>query len=82
MEVDKPETCKEMVLQGLGYSILPRFIIKKEELTDDLFIIPLATIDGKPLKRRLWALYREKDTKLAVVKTFVDFLKQYYNLII
>ncbi|MEW9671612.1 substrate-binding domain-containing protein [Ammoniphilus sp. 3BR4] len=80
MEVDRPETCKEMVMQGLGYCILPRYMIKKEELSEDLFVLPLTQMDGKPFMRNLWALYREEDTNLTMVKAFVDFLKQHYNL--
>ncbi|MBP3041912.1 LysR family transcriptional regulator, partial [Bacillaceae bacterium Marseille-Q3522] len=53
MEVDKVETCKEMVLKGLGYGILPQYLIKEE----DLFVQPLTYLDGKPFTRKLCALY-------------------------
>ncbi|WP_338450098.1 substrate-binding domain-containing protein [Niallia oryzisoli] len=80
MEVNRPGTCKEMVMQGLGYCILPKYMFKKEELTEDLFILPLTHIDGQPFLRSLWALYREEDTTFTVVKAFVEYLKQHYNL--
>jgi DNA-binding transcriptional LysR family regulator len=80
MEVDKLETCKEMVLKGLGYGILPRYLLEDKDRYEDLFIQPLLRSDGKPILRKLWAFYREEDTKLSVVKTFVNFLKEHYSV--
>ena len=31
MEVDRVDTCKDMVLNGLGYAILPSLILEKAE---------------------------------------------------
>jgi DNA-binding transcriptional LysR family regulator len=80
MEVDKSDTCKQMVMQGLGYCILPRYIFQEEISNKELFILPLTQLDGTPITRKLWALYREEDLEFITVKTFLDFLKQYYNV--
>ncbi|MBP1155850.1 MULTISPECIES: LysR family transcriptional regulator [unclassified Paenibacillus] len=78
MEVDKLETCKEMVLNGLGYGIIPHYLLSDQDKRDDLFIHPLI-LDGKPILRKLWAFYHEDDTKLSVVKAFVEFLRLHYT---
>jgi len=79
MEVGNLETCKKMVLKGLGYGILPRYALQEKDLEAGLFIHPLTVADGKPVLRKLWAFYREDDLHLSVVRAFVDFLKQHYN---
>jgi DNA-binding transcriptional LysR family regulator len=80
MEVDNLETCKKMVLKGLGYGILPKYLLSEEDLANDLFIYPLTFSDGKPILRKLWAFYREDDMNLSVVKAFVNFLKENYSI--
>jgi DNA-binding transcriptional LysR family regulator len=79
MEVGNLETCKKMVLKGLGYGIIPRYSLKEEDVTG-IFIHPLTVADGNPILRKLWAYYREEDTKLSVVRAFVDFLKKNYAI--
>lgn len=74
MEVDKLETCKEMVLNGLGYGIIPRYLLQKDE--QHLFIQNLTTPDDQLILRKLWMFYRTNEMKLSVVKAFVDFIKQ------
>lgn len=79
MEVGDLETCKKMVLKGLGYGIIPRYSLKEEDVSG-IFIYPLTVADGKPITRPLWAYYREEDTQLSVVRAFVDFLKKNYAI--
>jgi len=79
MEVDNLETCKKMVMKGLGYGILPNYSLSEIENPDEIFIYPL-TVEGQPVLRKLWAFYREDDTKLSAVKAFVDFLNQHYAI--
>lgn len=74
MEVDKIETCKEMVLNGLGYSILPDILLDKNE---DLFIAKCTTRDGVPLIRRTWMVLREEDLEISIIKSFVNFLEKW-----
>lgn len=80
IEVDNPETCKEMMLHGLGYCVLPYSIIEKEvEKKMDLFIEPLYFLDGTPFLRNQWALYNEESLKLQVVELFVKELNAYFS---
>lgn len=80
MEVEGLETCKKMVLKGLGYGILPKYILREEDLSEGLFIYPLTFANGEPILRNLWAFYREEDLNLSVVNTFVDFLNEHYSI--
>lgn len=71
MEVDKADTCKEMVTSGLGYGILPSVLVVNR---NDLYKIDLKDDAGKPLVRKTWMLYREESMDLKVVKEFVHFI--------
>ncbi|MEH7123157.1 LysR family transcriptional regulator [Bacillus sp. JJ1773] len=71
MEVDRIETCKQMVVHGLGYAILPAICIKDEEF---LFTSPIIMKDDRPLTRKTWMVYRESTLQLAYVNSFIDYL--------
>ncbi|MBT2759061.1 LysR family transcriptional regulator [Mesobacillus foraminis] len=73
MEVDKADTCKEMVTSGLGYGILPSVLVENR---NDLYKINLKDDEGKPLVRKTWMLYREESMDLKVVKEFVHFISK------
>ena len=73
IEVDKSDTCKEMVLNGLGYAILPGLVIDGEP---DIFSIPLTDKTGQPVLRETWMLYHEECMELKLVKAFVAFMKE------
>lgn len=72
IEVDKADTCKKMVINGLGYAILPSMILND---ANDLHKTAIKTPDGKPIVRNTWMLYHEDSLKLNIVKAFVDFIK-------
>ncbi|NSL52201.1 LysR family transcriptional regulator [Calidifontibacillus erzurumensis] len=76
MEVDRIDTCKQMVLNGLGYAIFPSICVKKDE---PLFTAPIMK-DGKPLVRNTWIMYRENTLQLAYVRAFIDFLHECSDL--
>ncbi|TCN26094.1 LysR family transcriptional regulator [Mesobacillus foraminis] len=73
MEVDKADTCKEMVTSGLGYGILPSVLVENR---NDLYKINLKDDAGNPLVRKTWMLYREESMDLKVVKEFVHFISK------
>lgn len=71
IELDQADSCKEMVVNGLGYGIIPSALI------DDLkgiYKFNLADKEGKPLLRRTWMLYHEEDLEMNVIKAFVNFV--------
>ena len=69
MEVDKADTCKEMVLNGLGYGILPSVLVRKQ---DGLHKINLKDESGNLLVRRTWLLYREEALQSKAAKEFIQ----------
>ncbi|ASN06378.1 LysR family transcriptional regulator [Virgibacillus necropolis] len=72
IEVDKADTCKKMVLNGLGYAILPSMILNDVE---DLYKIMIKMKNGKPIIRKTWMFYHEDALKLSIVKAFIDFIE-------
>lgn len=73
MEVDKIETCKELVMNGLGYSIFPSICLKEQ---DDLYTIDLCA-NNEIAPRKTWMIYRNGSPDLSVIKAFVDFIKSH-----
>ncbi|MEW9670528.1 LysR family transcriptional regulator [Ammoniphilus sp. 3BR4] len=74
MEVDHIETCKQLVISGLGYAILPGMSILKE---DNLFSYKLKTNENEPILRKTWMIYRDHSLDLNTVNSFVDFTKKF-----
>lgn len=75
VEVDKVDSCKELVLNGLGYAFLPEGIL---DHFDKLHKIAILDKNGANLVRRTWMLYRHDNLKIASVKTFIEFVNNYY----
>jgi DNA-binding transcriptional LysR family regulator len=73
MQVDSYETCREMVKEGLGYSIIPSVFLKE---SDELYSTKLIFKNGLEMKRRTWMYYREESMGLATVSEFVHFIKR------
>ncbi|TGA97848.1 LysR family transcriptional regulator [Sporolactobacillus shoreae] len=71
IEVDKADTCKEMVLSGLGYAIVPSLIISPQ---DHLESVDLLDSNGEPLLRETWLIYFKEMLTLNVVRAFIDFV--------
>src|SRR5690606_28856638 len=57
IEVDKVDTCKKMVVNGLGYAIMPTLILSDVE---DLHKIIIKSKDGMPIIRKTWMFYYEE----------------------
>lgn len=70
--IDRADTCKEMVLSGLGYAILPSLFLKD---VPHVYQIPLQTKEGLPITQKTWMIYHKDAEKLNVVKAFVNFIK-------
>jgi DNA-binding transcriptional LysR family regulator len=74
MEVDKMETCTEMVKNMLGYAVLPSLSLTDD---NDLFKIKLTQKNGEMIFRKTWMISRDASIELLVVEAFVQFLKNY-----
>ena len=79
MEVDKVDTCKEMVSKGLGYAFLPETIFQD---MSQFCNYQMFYKSGKPLLRKTWMLYYEETAKLKLFKAFLDFIQKVkFNLV-
>lgn len=72
MEVDILDTCREMVSQGLGYSILPRLVVEKDPA---IHMLPLLDRNGKPYIRKGWMIMDSDSFQPPLVYHFMDFVK-------
>lgn len=71
MEVDRVDTCKEMVAKGLGYGFLPQIILANAK---DIFTREMVYRSGKPLIRETWMFYNKESMELKLAKAFYDFI--------
>lgn len=76
IEVDKSDTCKKMVINGLGYAILPRMIVDD---APDLYKVDIAKLNGEPIVRKTWMLFHKDSLQLNIVKTFVEFIEKRFQ---
>lgn len=72
MEIDKSDTCRELVMKGLGYSIMPSLILENSK---GIYRMDITGKDGIPIKRNTWMFYHHDFLELKLVKAFVDFVK-------
>lgn len=72
MEVNTMDTARQMVLQGLGWTMLPIIGLPKN---DTLFTKELFWPDGNPVLRKTWVLCSEGAMGLQTVRAFLDYLK-------
>ena len=71
MKVDKIDTCIQMVLHGLGWTILPEIWLKNQP---SLYNKPMFWKNGTPITRKTWILYRKEALERSAVKTFINHL--------
>lgn len=72
MEVTTMETARQMVLHGLGWSILPGIGLARRY---GLFSQPLQWPDGTPLMRKTWVLCSNSALELQTVRAFLNYLE-------
>lgn len=77
MEVDRLDTCKELVKSGLGYAIVPEICLKEE---DKLYKSKVESKDGSLVSRDTWVMYNEDYENLVIVKKFVEHMRSWGNL--
>lgn len=70
--VNQVETCKEMVINGLGYAIIANLIVRPYP---ELVIKNLIDQTGSPITRKTWMYYHEDSLQINIVKAFVRFIK-------
>lgn len=71
METDYVETCKRMVMNGLGVAFVPAFCL---EPTDPVHILELDGMTKEKYTMESWMNYRESTVALSVVREFIQFM--------
>lgn len=74
MRVSKLENCKQMVVHGLGYAIVPFRIVRNYK---DMYTQNIIGRDGKTVTRKTWMIYNDLKCDLPIVKLFVNFVEKY-----
>ncbi len=70
MDVDRLDTCKEMVIHGHGYAIMPTVILHN---VDNLHKIIIKDKNNQPITRYTWMIYQKELLNINSVHAFVDF---------
>lgn len=70
MRANHGDTCREMVLNGLGYGM---FFIKEYLENTNIYSIPLFFKNGTPFIRNTWLIYYEEDLYNSLIKKFAEF---------
>ncbi len=71
MEVDRVDTCREMVAKGLGYAFLPEMIARS---IPHVFMSEMVFKTGTPFKRSTWVVANQETIQLKLVESFVGFV--------
>ncbi|PYF07924.1 LysR family transcriptional regulator [Ureibacillus chungkukjangi] len=72
MEVDLIDTCREMVLNGLGYAFLPEICLNGY---DSLHTYELS-LNEETLIRNTWLIFNERSMDLSVVRAFKEYMEK------
>lgn len=77
MNLDNIETSLKLVLEGLGYAIVPS--IGLDDIGKKLYIQPITDKKGKPITRETRLIFNENSLKFPIIKTFIKFIKDYFG---
>lgn len=72
MSLEHLDMCKDMVVNGLGYAIMPSTIFSD---TPYIHKINLQDKQGKPIIRKTWMIYHKEALELKVVNAFTTFIR-------
>jgi len=72
MEVSKLDLCKEMVFNGLGYGLLPSFLLNGR---NDMYKIFLCNKKGEKIERKTWLVHKKDVFNMKLARTFYEFMQ-------
>ncbi|MDR3471169.1 MAG: LysR family transcriptional regulator [Devosia sp.] len=73
MHANHGDTCREMILAGLGYGIFLSRVFVGE--ANGLFQLPLVFRDGSPLTRNSWMVWQKEFAEVPLVANFIGYMK-------
>ena len=72
IQVNQVETCKEMIVNGLGYAVLANLVVRPHP---ELIVKPLTQTSGEEITRKTWMYYHKDSLQMNLVHAFVDFIR-------
>jgi len=72
MDVLDIDTCREMLRNGLGYSVVYSNYLQS---SDTFFKLPMYNRDGSPVMRNTWMVYRKDYKSNPLIRNFVEFVR-------
>lgn len=79
MYINDSLTCREMVANGLGFSILPGIEDEDKKFASAFQHMDLKNKDGTPLMRPTWLAYKAPIKKIRAAQVFIDFFREHVN---
>ncbi len=61
-----------MVINGLGYAILAKLVVRPYP---ELFVKPIHDAFNKPITRNTWMYYHADSLQLNIVSAFINFIQ-------
>lgn len=74
IKTDQIATCKELLLNGVGMTVLPEIVIN--DIDHHLFEVQLLSVNNHELLRETYISYENDVLALPQVKTFIDLMKE------
>lgn len=75
MEVDRADTCLDMISNNLGFSILPGLVVRNH---NELHTIPIHDKKGNKITRNSWMFSKhERHEQFSALRQFTDYVKTY-----
>lgn len=72
LRVDQVDTCKEMIINGLGYGIVPDLIIDDDP---NIHKKTLMNNTGDPIIRKTWMYYHQESTSINTIGAFLNYVR-------
>ncbi len=79
MHINDSLTCREMVANGLGFSILPGIEYEDDSAVSSFRHINLKNKNGELLIRPTWLAFKKPIKKIKAAKVFIEFFKKHVN---
>ena len=78
MLADSVYTCRQLVLAGLGWAILPS--LRLPEQRDQLFVKELKNKKNEPYKRPTRLIFRHIAQEIDAARIFIEFICEKYSV--
>ncbi|WP_093727227.1 LysR substrate-binding domain-containing protein [Terribacillus halophilus] len=75
MEVDRADTCLDMISNNLGFSILPGLVVRNHS---EVYKLPIQDKEGNKITRNSWMFSKlERHEQFFALRQFTDYVESY-----